>query len=98
MKTRLQLTNLIILTLLTCFAAFFSATAPALASNQVPFKGTVSGEIPADMGLPVPGSGGCVFNFFVSNHGNATHVGAFTGTSNPSRTSAMGATLAPLTG
>ena len=30
----------------------------------------------------MPGTGGCVFNFFVSNSGNATHLGHFTGTSN----------------
>ena len=29
---------------------------------------------------PVPGSGGCVFDFFVSNSGNATVLGPFTGT------------------
>jgi hypothetical protein len=82
MKTSLKVTSLIISTLLTCLAVFFSATAPAVAGNQVPFKGTVSGEIPVDMGPPVPGSGGCVFSFLVSNHGNATHLGTFSGGGN----------------
>ena len=82
MKTPLKATSLITLTLLFCFAVFFAAIAPAVAGNQVPFKGTVSGEIPADMGPPVPGSGGCVFNLLVSNRGNATHIGSFTGTGN----------------
>ena len=63
-------------------AVVISATAPAVAGNQVPFRGTVSGHIPADMGPPVPGSGGCVFNFFVDNFGNATQFGHFTGTGN----------------
>ena len=67
---------------LACFALFLSATTPAVAGDQVPFKGTVSGQIPADFGPPVPGSGGCVFNFFVSNFGHATKLGHFTGTSN----------------
>ncbi|HWN94657.1 MAG TPA: hypothetical protein VNT99_06480 [Methylomirabilota bacterium] len=57
-------------------------SAPPVAGNQVPFNGTVSGQIPADMGPPVPGSGGCVFNFFVSNSGNGNQLGDFTGTSN----------------
>lgn len=74
---------LLIPLLLACFATvFISATTPAVASDQVPFKGTVSGQIPEDMGPPVPGSGACVFNFFVSNVGNATQLGHFTGTSN----------------
>lgn len=30
----------------------------------------------------MPGSGGCVFNFFVTNTGNATELGDFTGSSN----------------
>jgi len=85
MKTPLKRTNLLALTLgfLTCMAAvLISATTPALAGDQVPFKGTVSGQIPVDMGAPVPGSGGCVLNFFVSNFGNATRLGHFTGISN----------------
>ena len=64
-----------------CFAAvFLLATPPAGASDQVPFNGSVSGQIPSDLGPPVPGSGGCVFDFFVSNSGNATVLGPFTGT------------------
>jgi hypothetical protein len=54
----------------------------AAAGNQIPFNGTVSGQIPADLGPPVPGSDGCVFNFFVSNSGNGNQLGNFTGTSN----------------
>jgi len=64
-----------------CFAAvFLLATPPAGAGDQVPFNGSVSGQIPSDLGPPVPGSGGCVFDFFVSNSGNATVLGPFTGT------------------
>jgi len=74
--------GLLVPLLFACFAVFFSAATPAVAGSQVPFKGTVSGQIPPDMGPPVPGSGGCVFDFFVSNSGNATHLGSFTGTSN----------------
>ena len=66
--------------LLACFAAVFTlATTPAAASDQVPFNGTVSGQIPSDLGPPVPGTGGCVFDFLVSNSGYATELGAFTG-------------------
>lgn len=68
--------------LLACLAVFFSATAPAVAGDQVPFEGTLLGEIPADPGPPVPGTGGCVFNFLVPNHGTATHLGHFAGISN----------------
>lgn len=82
-RSRLRHGFLLILLLLACIAAvFISATTPAVASDQVPFKGTVSGQIPVDLGPPVPGTGGCVFNFFVSNSGNASHLGHFTGTSN----------------
>jgi hypothetical protein len=77
MKNRNILTHLV----LVCFAAVF-ISAIAVAGDQVPFKGTVSGNIPADMGPPVPGSGGCVFSFTVTNAGNATHLGPFTGTAN----------------
>lgn len=74
---------LLIPLLLACIAVvFISATTPAFAGDQVPFKGTVSGQIPVDLGPPVPGTGGCVFNFFVNNSGNASHLGLFTGTSN----------------
>lgn len=68
--------------LFACLAvAFISATTSAVAGPQVPFKGTVTGQIPADFGPPVPGNP-CVFSFFVSNAGHATHLGHFTGTSN----------------
>jgi hypothetical protein len=74
---------LLIPLLLACIAAaLISATTPAVARDQVPFKGTVSGQIPSDLGPPVPGSGGCVFNFFVSNSGHATQLGNFTGMAN----------------
>jgi len=79
MKTSLKLTNL----LLPCFAAaLISSTSPATAGDQVPFKGTVTVQIPVDLGPPVAGSGGCVFNFSVANAGNATRLGSFTGTAN----------------
>ena len=66
--------------LLACFAAvFISAPIPAAAGDQVPFNGTVSGQIPSDLGPPVEGTGGCVFDFLVSNAGYATELGAFTG-------------------
>jgi hypothetical protein len=72
--------------LFACLAAvFISLPTPALADdhddNQA-FIGTVSGTIPEDLGPPVPGSGGCVFNFFVPNSGNATLLENFTGTAN----------------
>jgi hypothetical protein len=54
MKTPLKLTSLIILTFLACLAVFLSATTPAEAGNQVPFKGTLLGEIPADPGPATP--------------------------------------------
>jgi hypothetical protein len=68
--------------LLACIAVLISATTAAVAGPQVPFKGTVSGQIPASFGPPVPGTGGCVFSFTVSNSGHATHLGHFTGSSN----------------
>ena len=68
--------------LLVCFAVFFSAAAPAAAGEPIVFNGTVSGKIPADMGEPVAGSNGCVFNFYVTNTGSATELGEFTGASN----------------
>jgi hypothetical protein len=79
-RSPLRLGLLLIPLLLACFAAvFISATTPAVAGDQVPFNGTVSGQIPSDLGPPVPGTGGCVFDFLVSNSGNATELGAFTG-------------------
>src|SRR5438093_11286997 len=72
--------RLAILLLLACFAAvFISAPIPAAAGDQVPFSGTVSGQIPSDLGPPVQGTGGCIFDFLVSNSGYATELGAFTG-------------------
>ena len=70
--------RLAILLLLACFAAvFISAPIPAAAGDQVPFNGTVSGQIPSDLGPP--DETGCVFDFLVSNSGIATELGAFTG-------------------
>jgi hypothetical protein len=62
-----------------------SDAAPAVTDNQndeESFKGTVSGTIPADMGPPVPGTGGCVFSFTVPNSGNSNVLGNFTGSAN----------------
>ena len=74
--------GLLVPLLLACFALFFSAATPAAASDPITFNGTVSGQIPADMGPPVAGSNGCVFNFYVTNTGSATELGKFTGASN----------------
>lgn len=84
---RFKATPGLIILLLTCFVAVFTLTStPAFAddntNNTQPFTGTVSGTIPEDLGPPVPGSGGCVFNFFVPNSGNADLLGNFTGTAN----------------
>jgi hypothetical protein len=38
-------------------AAMISAATPAVAGDQVPFNGTVSGQIPSDLGPPVEGTG-----------------------------------------
>ena len=80
MKTKQSIVRYVAASLMA--AATISATTPVSAGDQVPFKGTVNVLIPADFGPPVPGSGGCVFNFFVTNSGNATHLGHFTGTAN----------------
>ena len=78
--------GLVLPILLACLAAvFISVPTPALADDHddtQPFIGTVSVTIPDDLGPPVPGSGGCVFNFFVPNSGNANLLGNFTGTAN----------------
>ncbi len=78
--------GLVLPILLACLAAvFILVPTPALADDHddtQPFIGTVSGTIPDDLGPPVPGSGGCVFNFFVPNSGNANLLGNFTGTAN----------------
>lgn len=73
--------------LLACAAAvLISLPTRAVANDhdddELPFKGTVSGTIPADIGPPLPGTGGCVFSFTVPNSGNANHLGAFTGSAN----------------
>src|SRR5438445_12046733 len=56
-------------------ALFISAPAPALARDQVPFNGTVSGYVetqePVDQ---------CTVHIHVVNFGNANQLGAFTGT------------------
>jgi len=71
-------TGLLIPLLLACFAAVLISTPiPAAAGDQVPFNGTVSGQIPSDLGPP--DETGCVFDFLVSNSGIATELGAFTG-------------------
>ncbi len=68
--------GLLIPLLLACFAAvFISAPTPALARDEVPFNGTVSGFVetqePVDQ---------CTVHIHVVNFGNATQLGAFTGT------------------
>jgi hypothetical protein len=75
MKTPLKITSLIILTLLTCIAVFISAPTPAGASESVPFNGTVSGYVESQ--VPVDE---CTVHIHVINFGNATQLGAFTGT------------------
>jgi len=76
------------LLLLACFAAVVvSIPTQVRADNngnndQALYTGTISGTIPAALGPPVPGTGGCVFSFSVPNSGNATVLGNFTGTSN----------------
>jgi hypothetical protein len=75
MKTPLKITSLIILTLLTCIAVFISAPTPAGASELVPFNGTVSGYVETQE--PVDE---CTVHTHVVNFGNATQLGAFTGT------------------
>ena len=81
-NTQFKATARLIPLLLGCVAVFFSVITPGVAGDQVPFKGTVTVQIPTDLGPPVPGSGGCVFNFFVDNVGNATKLGHFTGQAN----------------
>jgi hypothetical protein len=75
--------SLFIALLFACLAVFISIPTPALANGEdLSFKGTVSGTIPADLGPPVPGTGGCVFDFSVPNSGNSNILGQFTGTAN----------------
>jgi len=62
--------------LLACFAAvFISATTLAVASEMVPFNGTVSGYVESQE--PVDP---CIVHTHVVNFGNANQLGAFTGT------------------
>ena len=64
---------------LICFLVLVLATLPVMAGDQVPFNGTVSGQIPPDfLTHGVPGQP-CLLDFFVSNSGNATVLGPFTG-------------------
>ncbi len=61
--------------LLACVAAvFISAPNSALARDQVPFNGIVSGFVETSEFLPP-----CTIHAHASNFGNATHLGAFTG-------------------
>jgi hypothetical protein len=77
MKTKKTVTYIVA----SLLAAFISATPPAAAGNQVPFNGTVSGQIPPDFythGAPGDQTG-CLLDFFVNNAGIATELGTFTG-------------------
>jgi hypothetical protein len=56
-------------------AAFISASTAALARDEVPFNGTVSGYV--EIQKPVDR---CTVHIHVVNFGNANHLGAFTGT------------------
>ncbi len=73
-----QFTKVLLIALLACVAVFFSASAAQ--AGEAPFIGTVSGTFPADLGTPLPGSGGCVFSVPIVNGGHATKLGDFTGT------------------
>jgi hypothetical protein len=62
--------------LLACLAAvFISAPTPASARDQVPFSTTISGYI--ETSEPVDQ---CTIHGHAINFGNATHLGAYTGT------------------
>src|SRR5438477_12184952 len=65
---------LLIPPLLACFAAVFFATTPALARDEVPFNGTVSGYVESQSGTE------CEPSAHVINFGHANQLGAFTGT------------------
>ena len=68
--------GLLILLLLACFAAvFISAPTPAVAGGMVPFNGTLAGCV--DTQEPVDE---CTLHTHAVLFGNATHLGAFTGT------------------
>ena len=62
--------------LLACLAAvFISAPNPASARDQVPFHGTLSGYVETSEFLPP-----CTIHGHAIVFGNATHLGAYTGT------------------
>jgi hypothetical protein len=62
--------------LLACFAAvFISAPNPASARDQVPFNATLSGYVETSEFLPP-----CTIHGHAIVFGNATHLGAYTGT------------------
>jgi len=63
------------LLLLACLALFISATAPALARDEVPFNGAVSGYVETQE--PVDE---CTVHAHAINSGNANQLGAFNGT------------------
>jgi hypothetical protein len=67
--------RLVIPLLLASLAVLISAANPAAASDQIPFNGTVAGFVetqePVDQ---------CTVHAHVVNFGNATELGAFTGT------------------
>ncbi len=68
--------GLLIPLLLACFAAvFISVPTPVRAGETVPFNGTVSGFVETQE--PVDE---CTVHAHVVNFGNATQLGAFTGT------------------
>jgi hypothetical protein len=61
--------------LLTCLAVLIPATTPALARDEVPFNGTVSGYVETQE--PVDN---CTVHAHVINFGNANELGRFHGT------------------
>jgi hypothetical protein len=73
-----QFRKILLIPLIACLAVFFSAAAAQ--ADEAPFVGVVSGTFPADLGAPLPGSGGCVFSVPVINGGRATLLRDFTGT------------------
>jgi hypothetical protein len=68
--------GLLIPLVLTCFAAvFISAVTLVSASTQVPFNGTLSGYVETQEPIDQ-----CTIHAHAVLFGNATHLGAFTGT------------------
>ena len=68
--------GLLIPLFLACFAAvFISAPTPAAARDMVPFNGTLSGYVETSEFLPP-----CTIHGHAIVFGNATHLGAYTGT------------------